>query len=127
MKFGQGFRGLAAKRKALFAWQAMPRGGDLYLETKNVCLDQNYTQAFSVKSGKYVQISATDTGMGMGEETRQRVFEPFFTTKEMGGGTGLGLASAHGIIKNHGGIIDVYGRPGQGPLSTSISRPRKRP
>jgi len=96
------------------AWQAMPGGGDLYLETKNVCLDQNYTQAFNVKSGNYVQISATDTGVGMDEEIRQRVFEPFFTTKEVGGGTGLGLASAYGIIKNHGGIINVYSQPGQG-------------
>ncbi|MDY6953321.1 MAG: response regulator, partial [Thermodesulfobacteriota bacterium] len=96
------------------AWQAMPGGGDLYLETKNAYLSQKYTEAFNAKSGNYVQISATDSGVGMDEETRQRVFEPFFTTKEVGGGTGLGLASAYGIIKNHGGIIDVYSQPGQG-------------
>jgi len=96
------------------AWQAMPGGGDLYLETKNVYLDEKVTQAYGVAPGDYVQISFTDTGVGMDEETRQRVFEPFFTTKEVGGGTGLGLASAYGIIKNHGGIINVYSQPGQG-------------
>ncbi|MDY6988351.1 MAG: PAS domain S-box protein [Thermodesulfobacteriota bacterium] len=96
------------------AWQAMPGGGDLYLATKNVRLGRKFTQAFDVAPGHYVNISATDTGVGMDKTTRQRVFEPFFTTKEMGGGTGLGLASAYGIIKNHGGIIDVYSEPGQG-------------
>jgi len=96
------------------AWQAMPGGGDLYLETKNVRLDRKFTQAFDVEPGKFVNISATDTGVGMDKATRQRVFEPFFTTKEMGDGTGLGLASAYGIIKNHGGIIDVHSEPGQG-------------
>ncbi|MDY6987015.1 MAG: response regulator [Thermodesulfobacteriota bacterium] len=96
------------------AWQAMPGGGDLYLETRNVYLDQKVTEAYGVAPGNYVQISFTDTGVGMDEETRQRVFEPFFTTKEVGGGTGLGLASAYGIIKNHGGIINVYSQPGQG-------------
>jgi CheY-like chemotaxis protein len=96
------------------AWQAMPEGGDLYLETKNVKLDKKYAEAFHVEPGNYVKISATDTGVGMDEATRQRVFEPFFTTKEIGGGTGLGLASAYGIINNHGGIIDVYSEPGHG-------------
>jgi two-component system cell cycle sensor histidine kinase/response regulator CckA len=96
------------------AWQAMPAGGDLYLETKNVRLDEKYTRPFNVGPGNYVKICATDTGVGMEEATRQRVFEPFFTTKEMGGGTGLGLASAYGIIKNHGGIINAHSEPGQG-------------
>ncbi|MDY6951962.1 MAG: PAS domain S-box protein, partial [Thermodesulfobacteriota bacterium] len=96
------------------AWQAMPRGGDLYLETKNVTFDRGDAELHDGQPGNYVKISARDTGVGMDEETRQRVFEPFFTTKEVGGGTGLGLASAYGIIKNHGGIINVYSRPGQG-------------
>jgi PAS domain S-box-containing protein len=96
------------------AWQAMPEGGDLYLETKNVQLEERDARAFDVKPGNYVKISMTDTGMGMDEATRQRVFEPFFTTKELGVGTGLGLASAYGIIKNHGGIITVDSEPGQG-------------
>ncbi|MDY6988013.1 MAG: response regulator [Thermodesulfobacteriota bacterium] len=96
------------------AWQAMPGGGHLYLETKNVKLGKDDAEPQDARPGSYVKISARDTGVGMDEETRQRVFEPFFTTKEVGGGTGLGLASAYGIIKNHGGIINVYSQPGQG-------------
>ena len=96
------------------AWQAMPGGGDLYLETRNITLDEHYTKPFNVESGPYVSISVTDTGVGMDEETRQRAFEPFFTTRETGGGTGLGLASAYGIIKNHSGIINLYSEKGHG-------------
>jgi len=96
------------------AWQAMPGGGDLYLETENVTLDENYVKPFSIEPGNYVKISITDTGVGMDKATQERIFDPFFTTKEMGRGTGLGLASAYGIIKNHGGFINVYSEKGEG-------------
>jgi len=96
------------------AWQAMPGGGTLYLKTENVTLDEDYVKPFGVQAGHYVKISVRDTGVGMDEETQRRIFEPFFTTKEMGRGTGLGLASAYGIIKNHGGIINVYSEKDQG-------------
>jgi PAS domain S-box-containing protein len=96
------------------AGHAMPAGGDLYVETKNVFLDEAYVGPYGLHPGKYVRISVTDTGVGMDEETRKKAFDPFFTTKEMGRGTGLGLASAYGIIKNHNGIINIYSEKGQG-------------
>jgi len=96
------------------AWHAMPDGGNLYLETKNATLEEYYTKSYGIDPGKYVSISVTDNGIGMHEETRKRVFDPFFTTKEMGRGTGLGLASAYGIIRNHKGIINVYSEIEQG-------------
>ena len=96
------------------AWQAMPGEGKLYLQTENITLDENYIKPFQVEPGKYVKISVTDTGAGMDEATQQRIFEPFFTTKEMGRGSGLGLASAYGIIKNHDGFINVYSEKGKG-------------
>ncbi|MGB5421398.1 MAG: response regulator [Desulfobacterales bacterium] len=98
------------------AWQAMPNGGDLYLETDNIRHGKAYieTKPFSVKPGRYVKISVTDTGIGMDKKIQQRIFDPFFTTKEVGQGTGLGLASAYGIIKNHGGFITCYSEVGIG-------------
>ena len=90
------------------ASQAMPGGGELYLQTENVTLDDSYTRYFSLKGGNYVKISVTDTGTGMDDNIRKRIFDPFFTTKDICRGTGLGLASAYGIVKNHGGIINVY-------------------
>lgn len=96
------------------AWQAMPGGGTLYLKTENVILDESYIQPFSVTPGNYVKISITDTGVGMDQETQKRIFDPFFTTREKGRGTGLGLPSAYGIIKNHDGFINVYSEKGHG-------------
>lgn len=96
------------------AWHAMPGGGDLFLETSNVILDESDELPEGIKPGQYVKVSVTDTGIGMDEQIRQRIFDPFFTTKEMGRGTGLGLASAYGIIKGHGGFINVQSEKGQG-------------
>jgi two-component system, cell cycle sensor histidine kinase and response regulator CckA len=96
------------------AWQAMPGGGKLFIQTENVILDETYAKLFKLAPGKFVKITLIDSGVGMDELTIQRIFDPFFTTKEMGRGTGLGLASAYGIIKNHGGIIYVYSEIGEG-------------
>jgi two-component system cell cycle sensor histidine kinase/response regulator CckA len=96
------------------AWQSMPGGGEIFLETRNVVVDESYDKQYAVKPGKYVKMSIIDTGVGMDEKTRERIFEPFFTTKEMGRGTGLGLASVYGIIKGHGGFINVYSEKGLG-------------
>ena len=96
------------------AWQAMPEGGDLYVQTKNEMLDESFTGVYGVRPGKYVAISITDTGIGMDEKTLKRVFDPFFTTKEKERGTGLGLASAYGIIQNHDGIITAESAKGKG-------------
>ncbi len=100
------------------AWQAMPQGGELYLRTENVILDERRSRLFDIAMGNYVRILIKDTGVGMDDNTLQRIFEPFFTTKEIGTGTGLGLASAFGIIKNHNGFIDVNSRQGQGSTFT---------
>ena len=96
------------------AWQAMTNGGEIYLETENVMIDEDYSKTYRIELGRYVKISVTDTGIGMDEATQKRIFEPFFTTKKMGRGTGLGLASVYGIIKNHGGFINVYSEKGEG-------------
>ena len=96
------------------AWQAMPSGGRLYIETENVILDEQQCRAYDAEPGPYVRITVTDTGVGMDSETQKRIFEPFFSTKGIGKGTGLGLASAYGIIRNHGGIISLYSEKGHG-------------
>jgi two-component system, cell cycle sensor histidine kinase and response regulator CckA len=96
------------------SWQAMNGGGDLYLSAENVELGEMDVKPYDARPGGFVKVTVKDTGMGMDEATRSRIFEPFFTTKERGRGTGLGLASVYGIVKNHGGFIAVESEKGVG-------------
>jgi|GEM_PF-899019 len=104
----------------LNAWQAMENDGRLSVRTANRTLDKNSAAPYGLGPGDYVEVAVQDNGMGMDMDIQQRIFDPFFTTKERERGTGLGLASAYGIVQNHAGCIAVQSRPGEGTCFTIL-------
>jgi two-component system, cell cycle sensor histidine kinase and response regulator CckA len=99
------------------ARDAMPQGGKLIIETRNIELDESYYRPYPyIPAGKYAQIRISDSGIGMDAETKSHIFEPYFTTKELGKGTGLGLPMVYGIVKQHEGFINVQSELGQGSV-----------
>jgi signal transduction histidine kinase len=104
------------------AWDAMPHGGTLTISTSNRVLTGKSAKSAGVPSGKYVELTVADTGIGMTEEVRSHLFEPFYTTKEVGKGTGLGLSTVYGIIRQHGGHIEVKSEPGKGACFSVLLR-----
>ncbi len=97
------------------AWQAMSNGGKITITSENILIDESRVDEFGFESaGAFVKVSVTDTGVGMDKDTMSRIFDPFFTTKERGQGTGLGLATAYGIINSHKGAFKVDSTPGRG-------------
>lgn len=102
----------------LHAVEAMPEGGNLYLQSENTTLDATYTRPYDISPGQYVKISITDSGIGLEDEAKERIFEPFFNAYRPLRYNGLGLAAAYGTIKSHQGIINVYSQKGCGSTFT---------
>ncbi|MEW5737133.1 MAG: PAS domain S-box protein [Thermodesulfobacteriota bacterium] len=99
------------------SWQAMPGGGSMSVSTEDALLTEEFGLPEGCRPGRYARIAVRDTGAGMDEETLRRAFEPFFTTKDKARGTGLGLSSAYGIVRHHGGFMNLTSKPGEGCLA----------